>query len=60
MAAQYFGRHAGRHAVPLSQGFGAIINEQVLMKVGMAEGRKGGMAHRKMKILKMICEIQDR
>lgn len=36
---------------------GAVINEQVLMKVRMAEGSKGDMAHRKMKILKMLCEI---
>lgn len=36
---------------------GAVINELVLMKVRMAEGRKGDMAHRKMKILKIICEI---
>lgn len=29
---------------------GAVINEQFLMKVGMADGSKGDMAHRKTKI----------
>lgn len=36
---------------------GAVINEQVVMKIKMAEGSKGDMAHRKIKILKKIYEI---
>lgn len=35
----------------------AVIDEQVLMKDRMTEGIKGGMAHRKIKILQMICKI---
>lgn len=44
--------------LPLSaEIWSAVIDEQVLMKGRMTEGIKGGMAHRKIKILEMICEI---
>lgn len=36
---------------------GAVINEQVVMKIKMAERSKGVMAYRKIKILKKIYEI---
>lgn len=35
----------------------AVIDEQVLMKDRMTEGIKGGMAHRKIKMLQTICKI---
>lgn len=35
----------------------AVIDYQVLMKGRITEGIKAGMAHRKIKILEMICKI---
>lgn len=35
----------------------AVIDEQVVMKGRTTEGIKAGMAHRKRKILEMICKI---
>lgn len=35
----------------------AVIDEQVPMKGRITEGIKAGVAHRKIKILEMICKI---